>query len=303
MDTIRDTESAIYFYETSKYPEDHGGKYLFTCGLLQALIVQQDAVKNIFEALEFNEILWTKTPLKEIRELRNRSTGHPTKTISVFPNASHFISYPTLEKYSFQLMVCEKDKNRFPVVDIRHLINIQRVELAKKLNEIIKKYEKDDKMHKKRYVSDKLEQIFHGINYDTSKLYEGIEHGEIFKTIHAGILLKEIGRILDKFENKLKEREEEHCVTEIYREIAYPMRELVKYFKNSNTERIINHQTAYIFVFYIDKKIEELKNIAIEIDNEYAGIINKKSTKACNKIIVNIINENSRTAKNVQNRG
>jgi hypothetical protein len=230
------------------------------------MIVQQDAVKNIFEALELNKICWAKTPLENIRELRNRSIGHPTITKSVSPKASHFISYPTLEKYSFQLMVCEKDKNRFPVVDIRKIIDVQRFELSKRLNEIIIKYEKDDKMHKIKYAGDKLEMIFSNIGYDISKLYEGVNS----RYPIASINLKEIISILGNFENNLKEREENHVtVDDIYRRLEYPLRELEKYFNDKMDK--VNDVTAYIFVFFIDKQIHELKDIAIEIDNKYSG--------------------------------
>jgi hypothetical protein len=51
LDLIGDTELAIAAYDQAQRPEDEGGKYLFVYGILQAMFLEQDAVRNLCEAL------------------------------------------------------------------------------------------------------------------------------------------------------------------------------------------------------------------------------------------------------------
>ena len=54
----------------------------------------------------------------------------------------------------------------------------------------------------------------------------------------------------------------------LYEDLEYPINQLKKYFKNEDAS-VLNDKGAYIFIFFIEKKIEELKSITIEIDDEY----------------------------------
>lgn len=48
---LEDTSCAIEYYLKSDYPDDVGGKYLYTYGLVQALYVQEDAIDSLSYAL------------------------------------------------------------------------------------------------------------------------------------------------------------------------------------------------------------------------------------------------------------
>jgi len=48
---LEDTSCAIEYYLKAEYPDDVGGKYLYTYGLLQALFVQEDAIDSLSYAL------------------------------------------------------------------------------------------------------------------------------------------------------------------------------------------------------------------------------------------------------------
>ncbi len=52
LDTIGDTSFSIQDYLAAKYPESTGLKYIFTYGLLQALFIQQDAMRHLSEAFD-----------------------------------------------------------------------------------------------------------------------------------------------------------------------------------------------------------------------------------------------------------
>src|SRR5450432_1657690 len=93
MDVISDTEQAIRGY-LAQTTNDHDILYLTTYGVLQAFVIQQDAVAHLSLALGHpidgwcvkkgeHKMDWKKQPvLKEIRLARVRAAGHPTKTHS-----------------------------------------------------------------------------------------------------------------------------------------------------------------------------------------------------------------------------
>lgn len=77
LDVIGDTTLSIGDYVAATFPTTPGLQYIYTYGLLQALFLQQDAIRHLAEAFELDH-----TPserLLKIRELRNSAIGHPTK--------------------------------------------------------------------------------------------------------------------------------------------------------------------------------------------------------------------------------
>jgi hypothetical protein len=67
---------AISAYRTIERTDDGFG-YLAIYGFLQCLILQQDAVRHLFQAMNVD---YSPDPmLEEIREIRNNAAGHPTE--------------------------------------------------------------------------------------------------------------------------------------------------------------------------------------------------------------------------------
>ncbi len=87
------------FLETNIDGFDAGNKYMYVYGTLQALIVQQDAVKNLTESLKIPYTPDQK--LKDIRDIRNDSVGHPTKRGGGTGSAFNFISRITINNQGF----------------------------------------------------------------------------------------------------------------------------------------------------------------------------------------------------------
>jgi len=77
LDVIGDTEKAFDSYLNSKEPRNFGEKYLLIYGVLQALYIQSDAVAHLHEALDLTYA--HDAEIYKIREIRNDSSGHPTK--------------------------------------------------------------------------------------------------------------------------------------------------------------------------------------------------------------------------------
>lgn len=54
----------------------------------------------------------------------------------------------------------------------------------------------------------------------------------------------------------------------VYMELEYPISELKKYFRGEDNSESADKR-AYINFFFIEKKVEELEEMAKEIDEEY----------------------------------
>ncbi|MCC7111053.1 MAG: hypothetical protein IT382_17300 [Deltaproteobacteria bacterium] len=82
LDLLEDTELALRAYASSfgRHP-DFGRVYLLLFGALQALVVQQDALRHVGEALGLTLDLSEadEQQLETIRHARNHVAGHPTK--------------------------------------------------------------------------------------------------------------------------------------------------------------------------------------------------------------------------------
>lgn len=120
LDTIDDTMLSIKDYVEAKYPESTGLKYIFTYGILQALFIQQDAMKHLSEAFEINYIATEK--LLQIRALRNATIGHPTKNSVKKITYYNYISRFSLTKWGFTLLRSSAE-DRTEFIDVDLIIN------------------------------------------------------------------------------------------------------------------------------------------------------------------------------------
>ena len=149
LDVIEDTDYCLEAFltkdiegldeEGDKYVLATGTKYMYVYGTLQALFVQQDAVKHLAESLQ---IPYTCDPsLKTIREIRNDSVGHPTKRGK--GSAFNFISRVTIDNQGFKLSTAYadgRDDFRRPV-DIPDLIRTQRDVFIGVLRDVLERLE------------------------------------------------------------------------------------------------------------------------------------------------------------------
>jgi hypothetical protein len=142
MDAIEDTQQAIEAYLTvaADQKREAGERYLRTYGVLQALVVQQDATSDLCNALSASQ-LWNLSPLEKIRELRIKSIGHPTLTrkSKSRPQSSHFIVQVSLGNRGFELISFD-DKGQMTrqFVSIPDLAATQQEHINKALNALLR---------------------------------------------------------------------------------------------------------------------------------------------------------------------
>ncbi len=272
MDVIEDTELAFDAYIEKDYPAQDGDKYLLVYGLLQALFVQQDAMRNLCKALDIKYEITSE--LRTIREIRNDSIGHPTKRNSGPTSTYNYISRVTLQKPGFQLMTEYSDGRHesFREINILELVDQQRKQLEEVADNVISKLEKEEKQHKSMYKDKKLMNLFPPtLYYYFSKMKEATYNRKNLKlgTMHIELVNKCLSSLRERME-KRQIFNAYDSVRYLYEEIKYPLDQLGLFFKN-DTESCLNEKGAYIFVYYLEQRIEELKDLVSEIDVEYGG--------------------------------
>jgi hypothetical protein len=161
LDIIGDTDLAIKAYINKECGTSKGATYLAVYGLLQALFMQQDALMNLGESLGFDYKLENYPRLKEIREIRNVSIGHPTKHNRKKSTSYHFISRISFSLTGFDLLsIDENGASRFEPISIPDLISDQQKYASTILMSIIGHLEQEEASHKEQFRVEKLAAIF-----------------------------------------------------------------------------------------------------------------------------------------------
>jgi len=149
MDIIEDTNESILSFIKKGIKNNIGDKYLKIYGLLQAIFIQQDAIKSLFEVIknnfDTNKKLssWEAYSLKawkELRKYRNLSIGHPIKNISFKKGQIYrtYISRSMISSKGFEIMIWDRNLNKsdFIYIPIIKLIVSYLSEAEKILTDI-----------------------------------------------------------------------------------------------------------------------------------------------------------------------
>jgi len=268
LDAIGDTELALQEFKSNNSSSTIGISYILAYGVLQAIFLQQDAIKHL--ALSLGLPFHLPNELREIRELRNDAVGHPTnrnvdkkKKIKSF----HHISRATLSKAGFQLMSTYSDNDSYDFKDVQFdtIINIQSEFCEKLLNDILDKLKDDENIHREKFMNDKLTDCFHSsLSYIFSKVKEGARSntGRDFALSN----FKSIIKIISTFEKKLIDRGEEESIEYIKEDLSYPTEKVLHYLEGKEG---VDSRAAEIFIDYIERQVDSLKQIAKEIDENY----------------------------------
>ena len=132
--------------DSTSYSE--GMRYIMVYGLLQAIFLQQDAIKNLSLSLDMSFEL--PDDLKNIRELRNDVTGHPTNRKN--GKSFHHISRVTLSKMGFQMLSTypNKDAPEIKNISLENTIQEQAIYAEQLLSEMLKQIKKDENEHREK---------------------------------------------------------------------------------------------------------------------------------------------------------
>lgn len=268
LDVIDDTQLALEAHPQLNDIKGDGASYIIVYGVLQTLLLQQDAAKHIGDALGIKVKL--PKPLEDIRVIRNSAAGHPTHQKEKGLSKSSFITRMSISSSGFQLMtVYSGDKEyEFHHVSIPSLIDIQEKYITEVLNMVTTELERQEVKHRSKHKNKKLIDIFpHALSYHIGKILESTYSPDRFPLGDAN--LKMVFSCIEDFKHELTARDEWDVYDSInyhYELIEYPLSRLKEYFNNND---LMNEKDTYIFASFVSEQLEELKQIANELDEKY----------------------------------
>lgn len=144
MDILGDTCTALEYYESlniSKQNND-GNNYLNLYGMLQAVFLQQDAIRKLHQVFAEEELInKPDSPWMKIRELRNLTVGHPLEKSDRSGGVKVCtISRISIKKDGFTTNVWNKvtGEEKFEDVNLKKIYNSYKEEAIKILKTIEK---------------------------------------------------------------------------------------------------------------------------------------------------------------------
>jgi hypothetical protein len=273
MDSVVDTGMAVRAYSSGDDTRDKGQLYLQTYGVLQALIVQQDATSDLCAALGSSRAKGDFPGLASVRAVRVSAAGHPTKHQRESGEGPHHLVQMSLGRGSFELVSLSSGDPKFKQVNVRDLIRKQEDELGKILKGVIDDLKGADAKHKAQFQGNKLEATFpNTLSFSFGKINEHIRGDTLVPMGAWGI--EQVRKTVDDFRRGLEARGFHFgtcdSIEYIYELIDYPLGQLEEYLHGKESE-IRNPRAATVFSFFIEKKVEELRMIATEIDKDFGS--------------------------------
>ena len=272
LDVIGDTELAFQAYK--EMPDDlpTGSSYVLAYGFLQALVLQQDAMRNLYEALQIPSE--SDCLLQEIRELRNDAIGHPTKRGRGKGKSFSRISRPSISKSGFELMTVEPNKGPPTVrfVSFKSLLDVQHMQLEKALGALLEALRREEMEHQNQFRDEKLAALFPPqLSYHFEKVYEAVRGGDGWEYEARNLPL--IREVFENFKAALEMREiigSDTYMEYRIKRLQYPLAQLAEYFSERGEGRL-NTNDVEIFTSFVQDEMSNLQEMACEIDTEYAA--------------------------------
>ena len=274
MDALDDTEMAIDAYIEQPGSEDKGACYLLIYGILQSLFVQQDAISDLVDAFGLSSE--KDRDLQEIREVRNRAIGHPTKRKGSrkkgIPASSHFIVQVSVTKTHFTIMSkYETGETNFEDIDVMALIQKQHAVVTRVLEEVWEALKVREREHREKFKGEKLIGIFPPtLGYMFEKLSLAAHGSDPHEAPLGAWGIQSIRKAICDFKAALEKRgilNESSHLSHCFEELDQPTRELELYLTGEHSR--LDPDNAPIYVYFVRGKVDDLQEIAKEIDQEY----------------------------------
>jgi len=272
MDVIEDTDLAIGNHLEADFPSDMGERYLRVYGVLQALFLQQDAVRHVIEALRPAMMVDFADVLKDIRGVRNASVGHPTELRRGRTVSAHGIVQSSMNRRGFTLAsFSETGASSFHAIDLVDLAEKQKSEIVRILSEVVDELKREDNEHKAKFRREKICDCLRGVGYAIEKIGEELRGGPVCLGTWA---VEDLNRSLRAFVSALEKREMElrdypsiqyHCS-----ELEYPLGELAKFMRREACD-IPSCLAAGVYAESLRAHFDALFDIASEIDTDYSA--------------------------------
>jgi len=263
-DNIEDTQEAIDEYlSLDKFSR------LAVYGLLQAMVVQQDAISHLEKAIKITTPDWRREypDLSKIRMIRIETVGHPISTKSeTYTSISRTNNINSLE-YG----VWSKDGFLHKTIDLKDIINVQHNLLIKEIDRVMRKISEDEQAHKKKLKVRSLVDLLASTGYRVEKLWSFERSRE-----YSRINFESLKSIYENFKEEIKKRFKIEKVDEQGVQIAglisviqHIEKIMPRIEKMISMNEDVDQLDLDVYVESLDKAFDELREMAKEIDKEF----------------------------------
>jgi hypothetical protein len=273
IDIIADADSALNAYLDNEFPTDMGGRYLRIYGAMQGLFLQQDALSDFVKAIHPNNKIQVNDVLKDIREARHASVGHPTLLKRRGMLSTHGIVQNSISKDGFELLSYPSVTDAvLQYVPVREYIEKQRAEAKRILTEVVTDLRDNEESYRAQFRDLRLVATFSEVCYAFEKIFEGIRPSSIPNMSPWGI--SHLQKVVGDFERALNHRsislDTYDSIKYLYKDIAHPLAELSKFILGKPSE-IASYESARVFAEALQGYFGRLREMAVSIDDKYAS--------------------------------
>ncbi|HEY3397843.1 MAG TPA: hypothetical protein VGM19_09335 [Armatimonadota bacterium] len=287
MDTIGDTEQAIGAFTVDSRGQSYGLSYLMIYGLFQAYVIQQDAVLNLCDALRealgspFQHRRDGYPGLNDVRALRVQIVGHPTLQgrKKKGPASYHSISRAQIGRDSITVLSEHEagEKREFHQVFYRETTEKQAEGIASILQAVLDELRAWHDAHRAEYRESRLTSIFPEDYGDRFYDMQAAIRGE-FPLSTGASSFEAVCQIMDGYEAELDRRglaiEAYPGVQVAYEELRHPISMLRAFFEQGSMGSVCADEVAMkraeIMTHFVEDRIAGLRDMAREIDDDYA---------------------------------
>lgn len=271
VESVYLTEGMLETFLVDDPPEPDFARSLWLWGAIQALVVQQDAVIRIGKALDTSpkslKDLVAQAPLiREIRNLRNRSVGHPTVDDDSSGTRKKY-TFPAAHsgrKYVFLML----DENSVPALFGPQEVDVQSLIAQQKdiLSQIVRKWREELMTQENQFRNDNRHPALEAwlssssFKYHVSNLYPELPKPHL---VSAKEIQSIINAAAEHFRRKGALRD---SIAHIIDSMRYPISAVIQFFSGQSH---LTEADIPIFNGYLDAQFDELVKLAKEIDAEY----------------------------------
>lgn len=268
VDNIEDTQAAI-----DEYTDLENFSRLAVYGLLQSMVVQQDAISHLEEALQIEKPNWPKDypGLSKIREIRVETVGHPTETKKKDGFSYTSISH-TNKLHTLEYGVWSSRGFEHRTIDLKDIIQTQHDLLVAEIDRVIEKINEDERDHKMQFQDQGLSEILKTTSYNIQKLWP-FERDRTY----SEIMFKSLCDAFERFKEEVKKR---YGFSDFSEAVGIPgVVHVVE-----KVEKLLPRVEAMlpmgdsvdpldleVYVESLSKAFDELRMMAREIDEEFAN--------------------------------
>jgi hypothetical protein len=268
IDLIEDSQIAIEEFESAESLGKQGRSTLLIYGLLQSLFLQQDGLYHLYKCVLDEKIKQTDFFDKfsfdrDIREVRNDIAGHPTNRKNT---EFYFIAKGPISKDRFTYAGYTPEFRKVEV-DLKTFISKQSEFTLKVLQTVLDNILKKIEMKKDKHKNKALKEMIVGADRNIQLIYRGIRDTD--RNFQGELGISGVKNALDEIRIELNTRYNNNLpsgISEVFRLTDY----IIARFNEWWTENsLLENNDAEIFLDSLGNQLDELKEMLIEIDEEY----------------------------------